>query len=64
MSKECLNCRWLKLNDIDSGICRKVKGKDAPRPMVKASDTCVDWQDAGQQYHIRMGWIKSQQKKE
>jgi hypothetical protein len=60
VNKECLNCRWLKLDDIYSGICRKLQGKDAPRPMVKTTYSCGDWQNAGQQYHIRMGWIKNQ----
>lgn len=63
MRKECLKCKWLKLETTESGICRKEKGKDAPRPVVKVSDSCGDWQDAGQQYHIRMGWLKNQKKK-
>lgn len=61
MDRICLRCRWLKLDDVYSGICRKAKGKGAPRPLVKVTDSCGDWKDAGQQYHIRMGWIKSQQ---
>lgn len=60
MDKKCLKCRWLKLEDVSSGICRKAKGKDAPRPRVKITDACDDWQNAGQQYHIRMGWLKNQ----
>ena len=64
MDKKCLKCRWFKMEDIHSGICRRIKGKDAPRPAVQATDTCDHWQDAGQQYHIRMGWIKGQKKKE
>ncbi len=64
MASECLRCRWFKMDDINSGLCRRVKGEDAPRPVVQSGDTCADWQDAGQQYHIRMGWIKGQKKKE
>lgn len=63
MKKECLNCRWFKMNDIHTGLCRKIKGNDAPRPVVKGGACCEDWQDAGPQYHIRVGWIKNQKKK-
>jgi hypothetical protein len=63
MKKECLNCRWFKLNDIHVGLCRKVKGKGAPRPVVKGKECCGGWQDAGPQYHVRVGWIKNQKGK-
>lgn len=63
MKKECLNCRWFKMNEVHAGVCRRLKGKDAARPAVLAVDTCGDWQDAGPQYHIRKGWIKNQQKR-
>jgi hypothetical protein len=52
------------MDDIYSGICRKIKGRNSIRPAVKNGDSCCDWQDAGPQYHIRMGWIKNQKKKE
>ncbi len=63
MEKVCLNCKFLKVDDVQSGLCRKVKGTDAPRPLKLHTDTCADWQDAGQQYSIRKGWIQAQQKK-
>ncbi len=62
MKVECLRCRWFKMDNIHSGVCRRLKGKNAPRPMVKDVDTCSDWQDAGPQFHIRVGWIKNQKK--
>ncbi len=64
MEKVCLTCKFLKVDDVQSGVCRKVKGKDAPRPLKAHTDTCADWLDAGQQYSIRKGWIRAQQKKE
>lgn len=64
MEKVCLKCKFFKVDDVQSGVCRKVRGKDAPRPLKGHSDNCADWQDAGQQYSIRKGWIQAQQKKE
>ncbi len=64
MEKVCLNCKFFKVDDVQSGVCRKVKGKDAPRPMKLHTDLCSDWQNAGQQYSIRVGWIQAQQNKE
>lgn len=64
MGKVCLKCKFLKVEDVQSGVCRKVKGNDAPRPLKSHTDTCPDWQDAGQHYSIRKGWIQAQQKKE
>ncbi len=63
MNNECLHCKWLKLETLEAGICRREKGENALRPVVKITDTCTDWLDAGPQYHIRMGWIKNQKKK-
>ncbi len=63
MEKVCLNCKFFKVNDLETGICRRIKGKDAPRPAKGHGDSCADWQDAGQQYWIRQGWLKAQQKK-
>lgn len=63
MEKVCIHCKFLKVEDVYSGVCRKVKGKDAPRPLMRHTDTCADWQDAGQQYSIRKGWIQAQHKK-
>ncbi|PLX50902.1 MAG: hypothetical protein C0613_02390 [Desulfobulbaceae bacterium] len=64
MEKVCLNCKFFKVDDLQSGVCRKIKGKEAPRPMQRHADTCGDWQDAGQQYSIRKGWLQAQHKKE
>jgi hypothetical protein len=63
MEKVCLGCKFFKVDDVQSGVCRKIKGKDAPRPLKGHADSCADWRDAGQQYLIRKGWIRAQQKK-
>ena len=63
MKSTCLRCKFYKIEDIVSGVCRDQKkgsGNTPPRPMVKQDDTCEKWTDCGQQYYIRLGWIKSQ----
>jgi hypothetical protein len=63
MEKVCLNCKFFRVDDLEAGVCRRIKEKDAPRPAKGHGDSCSDWQDAGQQYWIRQGWLKAQQKK-
>jgi hypothetical protein len=63
MEKVCLTCKFFKVDDLQAGVCRQIKGQDAPRPLKRHDDTCAVWQDAGQQYSIRKGWILAQQKK-
>ncbi|MCD6389210.1 MAG: hypothetical protein J7L69_07345 [Desulfobulbaceae bacterium] len=68
MEKNCLNCKFYKVEDVVSGFCRKQSsegevGKKTYQ-MVRADDVCEKWIDAGQQYFIRLGWIESQKKKQ
>lgn len=53
----CLSCRKFRLDDPQSGICRVDKSVEH-YPMKRKDETCELWQDAGQQYYIRTGWIK------
>jgi hypothetical protein len=65
MDKKCLNCTFFRLDDIYSGRCRVDKselGGDR-LPLVRKEDSCSRWIDCGQQYYIRLGWIKSTKKK-
>ncbi|MBU0945768.1 MAG: hypothetical protein KJ804_02085 [Proteobacteria bacterium] len=55
--KTCLSCRKFRLDDPHSGICRVDKSVDH-YPMKRTDESCALWQDAGQQYYIRSGWIK------
>jgi hypothetical protein len=57
-TKICLGCRHFRLEDIHSGICR-VEKKGNPYPMKLHTDSCESWAGCGQQYFIRLGWIKS-----
>ena len=57
-TKACLSCKYFRLDDIHSGVCRVEKGR-TPYPMKLHGDLCDLWKDCGQQFYIRTGWIKS-----
>ena len=61
--RTCLNCKVFRLVDTQSGICRVDKTVEH-YPMKGVKDSCELWVDAGQQYHIRLGWIKKTSEKE
>ncbi len=61
--KICLSCRNFSLQEIDSGVCKVVKGL-AFYPVKTTEDSCDQWRDCGQQYFIRTGWIKGRLAKE
>ena len=65
MDRTCLNCKFFRLDDIFSGRCRVDKSEiGADRlPLVRNEESCSRWVDCGQQYYIRLGWIKSTKKK-
>lgn len=66
MEPTCLQCKHYKISDPLSGFCRilvrETGNKDAQRPMVTADHSCEKWEDCGQQYYIRLGWIKNKKK--
>ncbi|THB71289.1 MAG: hypothetical protein D6B25_18925 [Desulfobulbaceae bacterium] len=57
----CLNCKFFRPEDIYSGRCRVDKATlDHQRyPVMRNDDCCPKWKDAGQQYYIRLGWLKN-----
>ncbi len=65
METTCLSCKFYKVEDALSGFCRVIVretgDRNAERPMVRADHACDKWVDSGQQYYIRLGWIKAQQ---
>lgn len=61
--KTCLNCKTFRLEDTQSGVCRVDKTVEH-YPMKSIDDSCEHWKDAGQQYHIRLGWIEKTKKLE
>jgi len=46
-------------------LSRRTESKLSDRKQqVKTDFSCEQWQDCGQQYYIRLGWIKGQAEKE
>lgn len=55
----CLSCKHFRLIEVDNGICRVVKKERVEEyPVKKNDDSCDLWKNCGQQYYIRLGWIK------
>jgi len=61
--RTCLNCKTFRLEDTETGICR-VDKTVKQYPKMGIEDSCEQWVDAGQQYHIRLGWIEKTLAKE
>lgn len=59
--KICIRCTFYRLDDEHGGVCRKDKSKNPHYPHMKADDRCASWRDCGQQYFIRLGWLKRRQ---
>ena len=61
VNKTCLRCKYYRPVDEIKGKCRLGRGKIDPSayPEMAHEDSCDSWKDAGQQYHIRIGWIKN-----
>lgn len=55
----CLSCKFFRLDNTDSGVCRVDKGISANYPQKRTDDQCPRWKDSGQQYFIRIGWIRA-----
>ncbi len=59
VKEQCLSCRFYHLRATDSGVCRVDKGGGGIYPVKQPEDLCPKWRDGGQQYFIRVGWIKA-----
>jgi hypothetical protein len=59
VDKICLSCKYFRLESVGNGICRVDKDRDKNYPVTGKDDNCAKWQDCGQQYFIRLGWLKS-----
>lgn len=60
VKENCLSCKFFRLLDVESGVCRVEKMALADYPVKQTADRCARWRDSGQQYFIRAGWIKAQ----
>ena len=67
MKQSCINCQFYKVEDALSGYCRATAQKnpdeEGQQRMVSHDYACSAWVDCGQNYYIRLGWIKAQEKK-
>jgi len=68
MKSTCISCKYYKIEDALSGYCRvesrESGDRSAHNPMVRQDDSCRKWLDCGQQYYIRLGWIKAMNARE
>ena len=63
--RACLSCKHYRPADAAGGRCRLNRGKIDPSayPIMNHGDCCDSWLDAGQKYHIRIGWIRGLENK-
>lgn len=60
VKEQCLSCKFYQLQETDIGLCRVDKGgKVGEYPSKHPTEHCPKWRDGGQQYFIRVGWIKA-----
>jgi hypothetical protein len=64
LEKSCLRCKFFRLKEVDKGVCRVEKKNDMNYPLKGNEESCPKWQDGGQQYYIRLGWIKARKAEE
>ena len=61
--EQCLSCKYYTIKDQLNGFCRMENlttgNREAEKPMVEADNCCEKWQDCGQTYFIRLGWLKN-----
>ena len=58
----CIRCKFFRMKDADQGLCRVDRSRGAEEIKVLTVHTCGKWEDCGQQYYIRLGWIRGQKK--
>lgn len=63
IDKICLSCKHFRPVDEGTGKCRLNRATldQDEYPLMKHEDSCASWKDAGQQYYIRLGWVKNMQ---
>ncbi len=59
--KICLGCKHFRPTTESKGKCRVDRATidQSAYPEMRHDDSCSSWLDAGQQYFIRLGWVKS-----
>jgi hypothetical protein len=55
---QCLRCKYFRLDNDRGGVCRVDRQLAPDYPHKDTKGTCGRWFDCGQQYYIRLGWLK------
>ncbi len=58
----CIRCKFFRMKSADQGLCRVKPSGQAEDVKVRTVHTCEKWEDCGQQYYIRLGWVRGQEK--
>ena len=66
ITKKCLSCKFYRPQDEYTGRCRVDKDRlhHSKYPIMKHEDLCERWKNSGQQYYIRVGWLKNEKLKQ
>ncbi len=63
MKTNCMSCRYYRIEDEQQGRCRveakRTDGDSPEKAVVRHDHSCGEWVDCGQQYFIRIGWLKA-----
>ena len=63
IDRVCLRCKYFRVKNSENGQCKVDKAAVEDLLLKGINDSCERWLDAGQQYYIRLGWMKKQQEK-
>lgn len=63
LEKVCLSCVNFRPQNTETGICRLDKSLNPDYPVKGHGENCEEWKTCGQQYYIRIGWVKKQKEK-
>lgn len=63
LQKMCLSCVNFRAKSAEEGICKTDKSLSPKYPVFRHTDSCDRWKTCGQQYYIRLGWVKKQKEK-
>lgn len=61
LQKACLSYKRFRPTSVKEGICRLDKSLSPNYPVMKHGENCDKWETCGQQYYIRLGWVKKQE---
>ena len=60
LEKICLSCQYFRPKSVDAGVCRLQRSLFPDYPVKGFTENCEEWKTSGQQYYIRVGWLRRQ----